>query len=469
MLETVIARFLAALVAVIAPLLQLWDALKKRLIRAQKDEAAVGNLGLPYVLVLKLPSALSVAALLLIVFSALTAIIGGIQMTNAADAKAQEALRSSGWQVPILLFEGALWISLAYLILAVVVYFDLPLRSALALARGWKHHPGWISAHRLLSESGPFNIEENACQAAANAIFRALASGEIKYDQHRASRPEGLSRAEMANCLLVAATIESQVHDLKKTLNFGHLYSSVAEFAKTEGRPLSPSSLASQSADQLYSSLRSRNVASDPVFPDEQSIVHALRDTLSNLQRQYGASGLGLADSWLVPPKHSLARLHRRLSAFSAFAGDRHDGMRVLVLKLAVRWEIWPNLRPGPFIYAFNRKIARLLLNLGCIVVRVEDKSIDIDDDFRRLVASVAMHIVERVAAFINSQDDTRTIQLCEARFGRAPGSVEVWQVADEVDYFLFSQSQATDGGYFGEDAGKPWQIENNSFVRKDK
>lgn len=466
MTDSVIARFLGAAVAVIAPALQLWDALKKRLIKAHNDEAAVGNLGRPYLWALKIPIGLSVIALLAIVLLALSAIVGGILISNAGTAAQLQALQQSRWAWVTTLFEGALWIAFAYLVLAVVVYFDVPLRFALLVTNFWRYQPGWISARRMLTDTGPLNVDPNACEAVANKIFRAMADGTFQYDQHRAAVPQGLNKEELANCLLVACTIESKLHDLKRKVPFGKLYSSVAAFGTRDGRPLAPASLRSSDAAQIYAQLQATDDPADSVFPDEQSIGPAVQRVLERLRSKFDASAFELACARLSRAA-SLARVHRRLGAFEPFQHEHHEGMRVLFVKLAVRWQIWPDANPGPFSYAFNSGISILLMNLGCVTPRVDEKSINIDSDFRRLVAWTEMQIVNRVSLFIRSQADQRTTDMCTARFGCPPSTVKDWQVADEVDYFLFSQGRTNDGGFLGQDAMEPWQIEKNTLVRK--
>jgi len=469
MLDTLFARFFAAVLTVIVPAAQLWDALKKRLRKMARDEVSVGPLGRSYFWAFKVPSYVTVVSLIVVVILALTAFAGGLVVNKAGgDAKAYEALHQSRWDVPVVVFEHALWILGAYLLLAVLFYFEVPYRLALLLTRSWRYKPGWISARRALKESGPVNIDSDACTATANTIFKSMADGSFKYEDDRASKPKDLEADELANCLLIGCTIESQLHDLKQKVTFAPLYGMVAAVAKHQERPLSSKSIKSGNKDTFYAHLLSLQPAGQQVLPNDQSIHSAVNSVIKRLAFNYKSSALRLATSWVPLTAPSLLRVDPRLKGFDPFAGDGHKGMRELFLKLAVRWGVWPEAQAGPFIFVFSRRISTLLLNLGCVKVPQDDKALDIDEDVTRLVPETEMEIVNRFRDFIGSGSDGAIEQLCQSRFGCAASGVPLWRISDEVDYFLFAQSRKDDGGCFGEKGVKPWKIDSNSFVRKD-
>jgi hypothetical protein len=469
MLDTLFAKFFSAILTVIVPAAQLWDSSKKRLLRARKDEVAVGDLGLPYWFGLKLPSLLTVCGLATIVGLALIALVGGVAVSRITDQKVYPMLHKTHWAVPVTLFENSLLILFAYVLLAVVVYFDIPQYIALGLTSAWRYRPGWISAHRVLTEGGPLNIDLQACRAASNTVFEAMANGSFQYEEDRAAVPQGLQPDELANCLLIACTIESECHDLKKQIKkFAPLYSAVAAIGAGGTRPLSSKAIAAFDNNTFYAHIRSLELPDAAVLPDDQSIHIAVNEVVRLLSAKYKSSALRLAYSWVPICSASLPRVDGKLKAMPSFAGDRRKSMRDLFLKLAVRWQIWPSAAPGPFTYGFNRRIAALLLNLRCITVRREDEALDIDEDVKRLVAETEMQIVDQLKVFIDSGSDKRTTELCKSRFGSAPSGVPMWRLSDEVDYFLFNQARKADGGCFGEAGVKPWHIDGNSFVRKD-
>jgi hypothetical protein len=469
MLDTLFARFFSAVLTVVVPAAQLWDALKKRLRRLSRDEVAVGPLGRPYFWAFKLPSYVIVSSLIVVVILAFTAFMGGLMVSAAGgDTKAYDSLHQSKWKIPVVLFEHALWILGAYLLVAVLFYFEVPYRLALFLTRSSRYKPGWISARRALRENGPVNIDSNACTAAANAIFQAMAQGSLTYEDDRASKPNDLETEELANCLLIGCTIESQLHDLKKSVKFAPLYATVASIGKQQTRPLSSKSINATDKNTFYAQLRSLQPNGSEVLPDDQSIHSAVNGVIHQLARSYKSSGSRLANSWVALRGPSLLRAEARLQAFAPFAGDGHKGMRELFLKLAVRWGIWPEAETGPFTFVFSRRISTLLLNLGCVTVPQDDKTLDIDEDMTRLVPEAEMEIVNRFKDFIRSGSDITINELCQSRFGCAPSSVPRWRISDEVDYFLWTQSRKEDGGCFGPKAVKPWYIADNSFVRGD-
>jgi len=468
MLDNLYTRFASAILTVIVPAAQLWDSSKKRLLRARKDELAVGDLGPSYWLGLKLPSILTAVGLVTIVFLALVAMVGGIAVSVTPD-KQYAALHQTYWNIPVTLFEHALFILIGYLVLAVFVALDVPQRVALLLTLGRRYQPGWISAHRVLTEDGPLNIDLSACRAASNTVFAAMADGTVQYEQDRAAAPQGLRPDEIANCLLVASSIESECHDLQKHIaQLAAIYSAVTTIAAGETRPLSPKSIAASNANTFYARIRLLEPAAAGVLPDDQSIHIAVNEVVRLLSRKYRSSALRLAYVWVPLFGSSLVRVEKRLRAFPSFAGDQHKSMRQLFLKLAVRWQIWRSVATGPFIFGFSKGIATQLLNLRCITVRREDVALANDEDIQHLIAEAELQIVNQLELFIDSGSDKRTTDLCASRFGCAPSAVPLWRLSDEVDYFLFSQGRKADGGAFGTAGVTPWHIDGNSFVRRD-
>ena len=257
---------------------------------------------------LKVPSWVTAISLIMVVILAFTAFVGGLVVSRAgSDAKMYDALRQSRWALPIVVFEHALWILGAYLLLAVLFYFDVPYRLALSLTRSWRYNPGWISARRALKESGPVNIDANACTATANTIFKSMADGSFKYEDDRASKPNNLEADELANCLLLGCTIESQLHDLKQKVNFTPLYEVVAAVAKHQERPLSSKSIKAGDNDTFYAHLLSLQPTGQQVLPNDQSIHSAVNGVVKRLASNYKSSALRLATSWvpLIAPSLS--------------------------------------------------------------------------------------------------------------------------------------------------------------------
>lgn len=468
--DSTITRFFSVIIALIGPALQYWSSLKARLYRARMNELAVKKLGRPFAAVIKWPNRVAVTVLVIVIVLSVIALLGGI-LTTSSDPQTLQRQRDSAWlSIPLKLFEWSLWICLSYVVLAVFVQLNLLPRLMLLLTARSSYRPGWINALRYLREDetlGPVNTDTTACEAVANSIFNAMSKGEFEYDEDRAFKPTDLSTDELANYLLIANGIESKIHDLSQGgagINFRTLYDTLASVAKNKARPFHPDSILAASPLGFYSWLRTL-ATNSTYLPDEPTISLDVGKLVATIAAKHKASARSLATTWFSR-KPSLARAMKRLNRLPLLSGSEHEAMRVQFLKLAVNMNVWTGVNPGPFVYPFSRGIAVLLLNLRCLIARPADKSLVIDDGFRRLVAWTESVIVARLEELIHSLNDEPTKQLCQRAFDCEPSQVRSWQLAYEIDYFLWSQSRKPGRGWFGEDATKPWGIEGTTLVR---
>ena len=141
--------------------------------------------------------------------------------------------------------------------------------------------------------------------------------------------------------------------------------------------------------------------------------------------------------------------------------------MRRQFLKLALAFGVWPAMKPGPFIYAYSSRVARLYLNLSCLrTSQDEKKPISRTAEFERLTAWTTDRIVDEVVKQNRNSADQRVQGFCRDNLGISPTAPDRWHLCYEVDYFLWYQGGQKEQSIFGTRATEPWSIRDNSFVR---
>jgi len=458
-------RFIGCLVPLIGSAIQMLATLLKRSNWISRAEREVSPLGRPFVVLDKLPLRLSYALLLAVLLLSLLALAGGIGMVSG----------HSPFGLLNYLFANSLWLTLAFLVLAVATYFNVLSRLLLAISRAGAsldrdltYNPGWINAYWHVSredDAVPINTDLAGCELVANGIVRAVALHGVAYDLDRATKPDGLSRDELANFLVIANAIESEIHLLKlgRDLPFADLYRGLGEVGLRDERPFSPTTLVSLSSEHLSLYQLLRRLVHD--LPDEPALDARITELLTTLVRKYSGRALKLGEA-VIGTGFDGAALDRRLGRLSAFANSQ--AMRAQVIKLGTEWNVWAGMPSGPFIYPFTKNIARLLFNLDCLRTRPDVRSISCDEEFKRLSAWTMDRIVDNTMQFLRETTDDRVVSFCAQRFGCPARDVQRWPVSREVDYFLWVQARSKhpEGGIFGASAATPWAISGNNLVR---
>lgn len=458
-------RFIGCIVPLIGSAIQMWGTIQKRSNWINRSEQTVNRLGSPFTILDKVPLRISRFLLIAVLILSLFALYGGVLISTNKPPK----------RIFAFLFENSLWLTFSFLTLAVVTYLNGLARLFLIVSRiagslwpSLTYHPGWINAYwhiRLEEEAVPINTNINGCEQVANDYVKAVAIDGVDYGKHRATKPPTLSGDELANFLVITNAIESELHrfNLGDKILFANLYSYLGEAGQKPERPFSPPTLSDSITNKvpLYRLLRKLI----PTLPDEPAIETMVTKLVSVLVVDYSARALGLAKISMSMEADS-AVLDSRLQQLPAFTDTQ--AMRAQVIKLGNEWNVWPGMKPGPFIYPFSKSVARLLLNLDCIRTRPDVKTIPCDDEFSRLTAWTLDRIVDGVLKVFKDNTDDRIVDFCNSRFGCPPSDVQRWSVSREVDYFLWVQAQETnpEGGVFGKKSITPWKIEGDNLIK---
>lgn len=457
-------RFVGCLIPLFGSAVQVWATLLKRSTWISQNESSVGRLGRPFTLLDKAPLRLAYFLLVSVLILSLLALSGGIFSLNKQ-------------QPPMLLntlFENSLLLTLVFTALAVLIHLNGIARLMLMISRAFRlwdrdllYNPGWINAYwHICREEGavPINTNLGSCRTVSNDFLTNAAIGEANYDVHRATKPVGLSVDELANFLIITNAIEAAAHqlDVGEKIGFQAFYQQLGETAAMPEKLFAPATLIDLDAKNrsLYARLRELI----PELPDVVAIDTVVKRLVVSLVNQYSGQAIKLAKG-RIRLGFDGDVLKSRLQRLHPF--DDSQPMQAQVIKLGIEWNVWPGMQPGPFCYPFSQRVASLLLNLGCLRTRPNEKSIPCDEEFIRLSAWTLDRIVDGVLDLLRNNFDPRVIQFCQRRFGCPPSDVERRVVCREVDYFLWVQSRMKDpdGGIFGERATIPWKVAGNNLV----
>jgi hypothetical protein len=463
-------KFLPLLFPLAGSVIQVWSTLQKRSNWIRRAEHSVTPIGGPFFLLDRVPLYLSYLLLVLMFACSILGLVGGGLIITASPELPALLKPFVGYSKQI--FNYSIWLAIAYACLAVLIQVNafprLLVRGSHVLRPFWHEmtfHPGWVDAYWHATqedEAVPINTIRSACTSVANEVVKAWGnSGQAAYQEHRATKPVGLSSEELANFLLVSNAIESAIHHLPSSprVQFGRLYD---ELGKAGAIMFAPKTLreCNQSSQSLYAKLR-ENV---PGLPLDPLIDTTVTELVRHLALKYWGRAYVMGEGYLGG--FDASRLERRLRQTPGFAETQ--AMRAQVIKLGVEMDIWHGMDPGPFRYPIAKRLARFLLNLDCLRTRPDVKSIPISDEFIRLSAWTMDRIVDAVDHLLQTSKEPKLAEFCQAAFAAGPRTVPRWKLCSEVDYFLWFQTRntVTDGGIFGASATTPWKIEGDSFTK---
>jgi hypothetical protein len=114
-----------------------------------------------------------------------------------------------------------------------------------------------------------------------------------------------------------------------------------------------------------------------------------------------------------------------------------------LYLKLAVRMQVWPDMKPGPFLYPYSDGLALFLLNSHCIEALPTVTEIEKDLHFRSLVAAAEHRIVANAYNFLShTRGESSTIAFAQREFVSEPSQVGPWCFTDYSDLWLWQYTR---------------------------
>ena len=463
-------NFIYALGPLVMSAVQFYETMRKRIRWTRTTENLLGALGYPYRQIEVVPQKIFRGLLLAIIVIALTALIEGA--LEATDNTSLPRLRELG------LFEQSIWIFVAWILLAVVVHFNLVSKLQLHRYKQKSENtylPGWINAAWHIEDgenAKPVNLDATACERVANNLVMALRNGQ-DFSGDRALRPAGLPADELANAWLFGCIIEGKLYDLQQgPPSWKAFYDALGQIALRPERPFAPQYLKTfkqnHPNEAFYNHLRS--LAPPAQLPDNVTVSNTVENTLNRLCEAYDGSARNIAcrDANAAP---SIVRADQHAATFPRLDGPTNAPMRAQFLKLAVGMDVWPGIEPGPFVFPFSKGVARMLFNLGCLRTTPAIKSLVIDDKQKHLVAYTESEIVHQVKTLFEGAPDAAITAYCQNTFGCLPGEVPLWHLSYEIDYILWhlarTKNLSVAAQVFETDVTEPWSLDGNALNRE--
>jgi hypothetical protein len=462
-----IFKFLGSIVPLITSVLQFFTELQKRDKWTRETQAELGELGWTYWFIDVLPNIFFRLLLGVIILASLTSLVEGTyQISNQGSLS----------KVSDFLFRNSLWIAAIWIIISVVIYFNIVprfLSTLIGVYPGMNYKPGWINAKwhiKAAEDAKPVNVYEQEYKAVANNLVKALGRAE-EFAGDRALRPKGITDEEAANIVLFGCVIEGTLHDLSFPLNWNDFYNALGQAACTEGHPFSPESIKKFSNENTSFYRRLIDLCQpDYQLPDEPSIASTVKSALDYLTNAHDGSARSLAFSYWHKNTPSIKIALKRAKKIPRLDGVEHESMRTQFLKLAVGYGVWNGIDPGLFVFPFSSRIAAMFFNIRCLITRSDVKSVALVKDVQHLVAYTEKLIVDEVQQILHNVSDDKIIADCYSLFECKPDEVPIWKLSYEVDYLLWHLAGHPDISAevlkMGA-ADTSWRLEGKSLVRQ--
>lgn len=329
----------------------------------------------------------------------------------------------------------------------------------------FRESAGWHNLKQFampLEHPRPLFIRKEGIEQLADSVtIRLMAAGAGA--ANFAAKPIQLSDDERANTALFGCLIEKEY----KVQQWGRrdwapFYAAVAAAQDGATRIVSPTYLNVHGRNvDFYGTLRqavNQQFPEGPDLPDSPVVMNHLSEAVELLTTRYSGSARNFAlGSWTATPSLRLA--FERAQHFKPL--DRQS-MVPQFLKLAVRWDVWPGVEAGNFIYPYAQSLALLILeDRALVTLDAADKFAFKDagelyayrEAMRRTVKSV-----EKILSTSNRAEHRDYFR----QLSSAGHPVE-WELAARADFTLWSLSSEM----MAANEFTRWEIEGNGFIVK--
>lgn len=436
-------KIVGSLVTSLVGLFAVVDRFRKQLSRIKTVYVQIGSLGWPYTLLVSLPARVLWWSLVLVSLTSACVMVQGLFLY--ANKPLPFGLRSRlGFAYPL--------VGIAILLL-LFSYLEIWTRVGVFVLRRFgklRFHPGCINAGWQVEEPEvkAMNVSSTHCEALGIAILDCLSGQNKPPGEMAPALPAGTDRSLIANYVFFGCVIEHFVHGLAlppESLNLMWRY--MAWAATTTEQPLDPSRLVSSGAVQhgrYFETLQEVGNAHSGkhpgVLPVSPQIADAVNQAATWLVFNYAGNARDLSKS-VLRSSSSPNVVWDNLSGVEPFHSS--DALRSLFLKLAMRMQVWPEMKPGAFLFPYYAGLPVLFLNGGCLVVAQDMQRIDPDEGWRALVAATEEKIIEAAYRQLQLQSSEQpVIDLSHRFFGSDPRTVDKWSFIDFIDLWLFDQTR---------------------------
>ncbi|MBE0657158.1 MAG: hypothetical protein IH602_05680 [Bryobacteraceae bacterium] len=331
--------------------------------------------------------------------------------------------------------------------------------------------PSWYNMIQLFADSPqPLFLCKIGVERLSDVVMQKLLAGAYQ-DNNFASAPTQLASDERANVALFGCMIEQEHWDRGfQRRDWAPFYRALAECREDGQSIFSPDYLrrvhmGTGATRDFYQIIRTAAnpalvSAAQPELPESATVSSDVGEALNVLVDRYSGSAVNLANADLTGRHFNIERAFAEASSFPLL---RSDSMRPQFLKLLVRWDVWPGIQPGRFIYPFSARIAALLLDSGALVTlddsdrltfRTEDQRMIVREGVRRVVANVERLLMS---------DSVNGARAYYSALRNEQAHPAEWELAQRVDYVLWSEARNRAAA----DTFEDWSIGKDGFVER--
>jgi hypothetical protein len=426
-------------------LLQAVKQVQTRLGRIQELRARGGEFGSVFWWCYLFPQYVYRLSLGIASFCGISAVIGGVLKVIDSERLPQlQGFFENNWLVVV---------AVGILLLLVALIDGVSL--FIVLLFGWIPRSSWPSLlesadwfnlqqfSNLREKPRPLTLREFGIDAVADFAIGRLVAGEYKTDNF-AEKPPGLNDAERANAALFGCLLE-QEHYIRKwgRRSWRPFYEALAGARVSQTSIFAPQLITStrKEAKDFYSIIR------DAVNP---RLVAAGQASLEDTP--------AVSEDVMVVADTLAARY--RLSDFKHLSGP---GMGPQFLKLAVRWDVWPSIETGNFVYPFSTSLAALFLDKEALVTLGDVTELSFSSKSEQAIVRETMRRVVKTVDHRLTFVDREDYHTFYASLVHDPCHPPEWELAQLVDFILWSE--ATELGKKNQFVS--WRIGSNKFITR--
>ncbi len=358
------------------------------------------------------------------------------------------------WSV-VSIINGLSWIAILLLGLIPSNWFAF-LQSA-----GWHNLKQFVIP---LQRPKPLFLNKDGIEKLADAVTLRLMSPTAGATNF-AEKPDQLTPDELANTALFGCLIEKEYTVQQwQQREWAPFYAAIAEARDAGVCIFSPAFLNDHARNiDFYGAVRqavNQQFPEGPDLPDSPVVMDHLSKAVAILTKKYKGSATNLAfGRWDKTP--SMRRAFRQAQSVPPL--DRAS-MVPQFLKLAVRWDVWPGIDAGNFIYPFSKNLALLILENRALVTLDKADKFAFRDTGELYAFREAMRRTAKAVEGILSASNRSEHREYVKKLASAGHPIE-WEIAAEVDFALWSWAREVKkaGGF------TQWKIDSDGMIVRTK
>jgi hypothetical protein len=456
---------------VVQAVTNIWQAVQQvqsRLAWISDVRGRGGNLGLVFRIAYEWPQHFYRWSLGICAVVGFSALIGGIlKILNVESLKVLQTMFDLHWLTIIgigaLLFlltvtNGLTWIPM--LLLRWIPTRWLP---------GLLESPSWLYVCwfcDIFGKPRPLVIRELGIDDIADFVIQRLVGGNLKTDNF-AEKPPGLTDDERANAALFGCLLEKE-HYIRKgwpRRSWRFFYAAIGA-AQHQGRSIfAPDVVKRVSAhiEDYYSDIQKAvnprlEETEQDLLPDSAAASEDVKNAVELLATKYDGCAANLPRGTSGTRQLNLRNAFERVAEFPNF---NPTGMVPQFLKLAVRWDVWPGIETGGFIYPFSSSIAVLFLNQQVLITLPEAQQFAFRDPDELLIMRETMRrVVDKVAWHLKTLNRPGYREFYQTLRNEPAHPVE-WEIAQYVDFVLWSAAREP-----ASEGSDVWKVESGLVLR---